>query len=113
MAIATETPDFVDQLQRLILAGEPNASCLTHARQMLGVSRAQGYRLIKKAWQQITKDIDESGTDRQELLSWTIETLLTLAACSLVDLKHRPCFRVYLDQPLEVEACMSGNKPFE
>ena len=34
-----------------------------------GVSRAQGYRLLKKAWQQIKNDIDESGSNRQELLS--------------------------------------------
>ena len=35
-----------------------------------GVSRSEGYKLIKRAWQQIKNDIDESGIDRQELLSW-------------------------------------------
>ena len=44
-----------------------------------GVSRAQGYRLLKKAWVQIKDDIDESGIDRQELLSWSIQTLMAAA----------------------------------
>ena len=38
----------------------------------MGVSRAQGYRLIKL-------DIDESGVDRQELLSWSIQTQMAAA----------------------------------
>lgn len=45
----------------------------------VGVSRSQGYRLLKKAWQQIKNDIDESGIDRQELLSWSIQTLMAAA----------------------------------
>ena len=45
----------------------------------VGVSRAQGYRLLKKAWAQIKDDIDESGIDRQELLSWSIQTLMAAA----------------------------------
>ena len=44
-----------------------------------GVSRSQGYRLLKKAWAQIKDDIDESGIDRQELLSWSIQTLMAAA----------------------------------
>ena len=40
---------------------------------------SQGYRLLKKAWQQIKNDIDESGIDRQELLSWSIQTLMSAA----------------------------------
>ena len=35
----------------------------------MGVSRSQGYKLLKRAWQQIKNDIDESGINRQELLS--------------------------------------------
>ena len=46
---------------------------------MGGGSRAKGYRLLKKTWQQIKDDIDESGIDRQELLSWAIQTLMTAA----------------------------------
>ena len=46
------------------------------ATNMGGGSRSQGYRLLKKAWQQIKNDIDESGIDRQELLSWSIQTLM-------------------------------------
>ena len=56
-----------------------NTACLTFARQAWGVSRSQGYRLLKKAWQQIKNDIDESGIDRQELLSWSIQTLMAAA----------------------------------
>ena len=32
---------------------------------------------MKRAWQQIKLDIDESGVDRQELLSWSIQMLTT------------------------------------
>ena len=78
-ATATETADCVDQLQGMILAGELNTACLAHARQMWEVSRAQGYRLIKQAWHQIKLDIDESGVDRQELLSWSIQTRMAVA----------------------------------
>ena len=61
------------------LGGAANTACLTFARQAWGVSRAQGYRLLKKAWAQIKDDIDESGIDRQELLSWSIKTLMAAA----------------------------------
>ena len=70
------TAERVDHLQGMILAGGPNTACLQYARQTWGVSRAQGYRLLKKAWAQIKDDIDESGIDRQELLSWSIQTLI-------------------------------------
>ena len=46
---------------------------------MGGVSRAQGCKLLKRAWQQIKNDIDECGIDRQELLSWSIQTLMAAA----------------------------------
>ena len=42
----------------MILAGQSNTVCLTFMRQTWGVSRAQGYRLLKKAWAQIKDDID-------------------------------------------------------
>ena len=63
----------------MILAGQSNTVCLAFMRQTWGVSRAQGYRLLKKAWAQIKDDIDESGIDRQELLSWSIQTLMAAA----------------------------------
>ena len=78
-ANAEATAARVDHLQGMILAGEPNTACLQYARQTWGVSRSQGYRLLKKAWQQIKNDIDESGIDRQELLSWSIQTLMAAA----------------------------------
>ena len=78
-ANAEATAERVDHLQGMILAGEPNTACLTFMRQMRGISRAQGYRLLKKAWAQIKDDIDESGIDRQELLSWSIQTLMAAA----------------------------------
>ena len=68
-ATATKTLERVEHLQGMILEGQPNTACLTFARHAWGVSRAQGYRLLKKAWAQIKDDIDESGIDRQELLS--------------------------------------------
>ena len=78
-ANAEATAKRVDHLQGMILAGEPNTACLTYARQTWGVSRSQGYRLLKKAWQQTKNDIDKSGIDRQELLSWSIQMLMAAA----------------------------------
>ena len=48
-------------------------------RTNFGVRCSQGYALLKRAWQQIKDDIDESGIDRQELLSWSIQTLMAAA----------------------------------
>ena len=62
-ATAAESAERVDQPQVMILKGEPNTACLAYARQTWGVSRAQGYRLLKKAWTQIKDDIEESGID--------------------------------------------------
>ena len=78
-ANAEATAERADHLQGMILAGSNNTECLAFARQTWGVSRAQGYKLIKRAWQQIKNDIDESGIDRQELLSWSIQTLMAAA----------------------------------
>ena len=66
-ATSAESAERVDQLQGMILAGQPNTACLTYARQTWGVSRSQGYRLLKKAWAQIKDDIDESGIDRHRI----------------------------------------------
>ena len=78
-ATSAESADRIDQLQGMILAGSNNTECLVYARQAWGVSRAQGYKLVKNAWAQIKDDIDESGIDRQELLSWSIQTLMAAA----------------------------------
>ena len=78
-ANAEATAERVDHLQGMNLAGEPNTACLAYARHTWGVSRAQGYKLVKRAWAQIKDDIDESGIDRQELLSWSIQTLMAAA----------------------------------
>ena len=78
-ATAQETADRVELLAGMILAGSNNTECLVYARQTWGVSRAQGYKLVKRAWAQIKDDIDESGIDRQELLSWSIQTLMAAA----------------------------------
>ena len=66
-------------LQGMILAGQSNTACLTFVRQTWGISRSQGYRLLKKAWAQIKDDINRSGIDRQELLPWSIQTLMAAA----------------------------------
>ena len=78
-ATATETADRVELLAGMILAGSNNTECLVYARQTWGVSRAQGYKLVKRAWAQIKDDINKSGIDRQELLSWSIQTLMAAA----------------------------------
>ena len=78
-ATSAESADRIDQLQGMILAGSNNTECLAFARQTWGVSRSQGYKLFKRAWQQIKNDINESGIDRQELLSWSIQTLMAAA----------------------------------
>ena len=78
-ATAAETSERIEQLQEMILKGDPNTTCLAYARHTWGLSRAQGYELIKRVWQQIKLDIDESGIDRQELLSWSIQTLMAAA----------------------------------
>ena len=78
-ATSAESAERIEHLQGMILAGQSNTACLTFMRQTWGVSRAQGYRLIKRAWAQIKDDIDKSGIDRQELLSWSIQTLMAAA----------------------------------
>ena len=78
-ATSAESAERVDQLQGMILAGQSNTVCLAFMRQTWGVSRAQGYRLLKRAWAQIKDDVDESGIDRKELLSWSIQTLMAAA----------------------------------
>ena len=45
----------------------------------VGISRARGYELLKRAWTQIKADVDETGIDRQELLAWSIQTLMAAA----------------------------------
>ena len=79
MATAAETAERVEHLQGMILAGQPNTACLTFMRQTWGALQAQGYRLLKKAWVQLKDDIYETGIDRQELLSWSIQTLMAAA----------------------------------
>ncbi|MDO6351367.1 hypothetical protein Q3Y53_02320 [Synechococcus sp. YX-04-1] len=78
-ATATETAKQVENLQEMILAGQSNTRCLAFMRQTWGVFRAQGYRLIKRVWAQIKDDINKSGIDGQELLSWSIQTLMAAA----------------------------------
>ena len=88
-ATATDIADRIDQLQGMILSGEPNTACLAYARQTWGVSRAQGYKLVKRAWAQIKDDINETGIDRQELLSWTSQTLMAAAGQAMQ--QKNPC----------------------
>ena len=45
----------------------------------VGVSRAQGYKLVKRAWAQIHEDIEGPNLDRQEMLAWCVQTLLETA----------------------------------
>ena len=108
-ANAEATAERVDHLQGMILAGEPNTACLTYARQTWGVSRSQGYRLLKRAWRQIHNDIEGPDLDRQEMLAWCVQTLLETAGwtrtcmfrcqvgsvCSML-MDYRRLFRAYV-----------------
>ena len=78
-ATAQQTADRIDHLQGMILEGEPNTACLTFMRQTWGLSRAQGYRLLKKAWVQIHDDVEETGIDRPEMLAWAVQSLMAAA----------------------------------
>ena len=78
-ATATDIADRIDQLQGMILSGEPNTACLAYARHTWGVSRSQGYKLIKRAWRQVHDDIEGPDLDRQEMLAWCVQTLLKTA----------------------------------
>ena len=79
MATAVETAERIERLQGMILVGQLNTACPTYSRQKWGVSRFQGYRLLKKAWQQIHEDIEGPDLDRQEMLAWCVQTLLETA----------------------------------
>ena len=78
-ATAAETAERVEKLQLMILEGRTTTECLAYAGQTWRVRRSQGYALLKRAWQQIKLDIDATGIDRQELLSWSIQTLMAAA----------------------------------
>ena len=78
-ATASETCNRIDAVQGMILAGTPNTEYLAFARKEWGISRARGYELMKRAWTQIKDDVDETGIDRLELLSWSIQTLMSAA----------------------------------
>ena len=69
----------IEHLPGMILAGQPNTACLAYARHTWGVSRSQGYKLIKRAWRQIHDDIEGPDLDRQEMLAWCVQTLLETA----------------------------------
>ena len=75
-ANAEATAERVDHLQGMILAGEPNTTYLTYARQTWGVSRSQDYWLLKRAWRQIHDDIEGPDPDRKEVLTWCVQTFL-------------------------------------
>ena len=76
---ASEKKQRHEWAMRQIDAGMGLSELTAFTAQTWGVSRSQGYRLLKKAWQQIKNDTDESGIDRQELLSWSIQTLMAAA----------------------------------
>ena len=78
-ATATDIAARIDQLQGMILAGSNNTECLAFARQTWGVSRSQGYRLLKRAWRQIHDDVEGSDLERKEMLAWAVQTLMSAA----------------------------------
>ena len=78
-ATAADIADRVERLQEMLLEGTSNTECLGYARQTWGVPRAQGYRLLKKAWAQIHDDVEETGIDRPEMLAWAVQSLMAAA----------------------------------
>ena len=40
-------------------------------------SSSQGYPQLKKAWAQIKDEVNQTGIDRKELLSWLIHALIS------------------------------------
>ena len=70
----------VDELAQMVLSGSSNSTCAAYASQQWGLSRRQGYRLLKKAWMQIRNDVHEVAVDRQEMLCWCIHQLQAAAA---------------------------------
>ena len=78
-ATASESIKRVDRLQIMLLEGTSNSECLMFARQTWGSPERKANRLLKKAWVQIREDINQSGVDRQEVLSWSIQTLMAAA----------------------------------
>ena len=78
-ATATTIADRIDILQRMLLEGSSNSVCVAHASREWGVSRRQGYRLIKRAWQRIAEDVDATDLSRRELVAWCITQLMEAA----------------------------------
>ena len=64
-----------------VFAGLDKAEALAYVSRLFDAAAAGavlwGDKLVKRAWAQIKDDIDETGIDRQELLSWAIQTLIT------------------------------------
>ena len=52
-ATGTGTADRVELLTEMIMEGQPNNVCLTFEKQSWRVPVAQGYKHIKRVWQQI------------------------------------------------------------
>ena len=69
----------VAALKGLILSGSSNSTCVEHAAQQWGLSRRQSYRLLKRAWSEVRKDVNATGVDRQEMLCWIIHQLMAAA----------------------------------
>ena len=82
-ATAAETSDRIDALQGMILEGEPNTACLTFARQQWGISRGQGYKLVKYAEGQIKNHVDEIGID--QLNCWAKGALSSSSPITVAD----------------------------
>ena len=78
-ATAATIADRVDRLQWMLLEGSSNSACVAHASREWGVSRRQAYRLLKRAWQRITEDVDATDVSRRELVAWCISQLMDAA----------------------------------
>jgi hypothetical protein len=78
----------VDTLAKMLLTGAGNSGCIVFAQETWGLSRCQGYRVLKRAWAQIEQDAVESGCERRALLAWCIDRLQAAVGNALEKNNH-------------------------
>ena len=74
---AQETADRVELVAGMFFVGSSNTECLVNARQTWGGLQGTGLQAREAGLGSDKDDIDKAGIDRQDLLSWAIQTLIT------------------------------------
>ena len=78
----------VETLARMLLSGAGNSRCLDFAQDTWGLSRSASYRVLKRSWELIRQDTEESGCDRRALLAWCIDRLQVAVGNALARNNH-------------------------